>query len=389
MLAVKALRPLWGGVIWSPISPARVADLPDPTLPGSRWLRVRNIQCGICATDLGILFINVDPAVAPAALPGNNRFYLGHEVVGQVIEVGADVSRFKVGDRVVMESRFTGPNCHTQEIEPPCTYCSRGQTRLCENASLNRGPSGIGGGWGDGYVAHEAELWPVPEEIDDDQASLIEPMAVSLHSILRKPPGAGDHVLIIGAGIIGLLTAQLVKLVEPNCHLTVIGRHRHQLELAAQMGVDEVLSGGDLYDQVARITNAKHYALQLNRGMLLGGFDVVYDCVGDSKTVIDGLRWAKASGTVVLVGISLNNLKVDLNPIWYQEVDLIGSNTFGTENWQGRKVHTYDLVIEMLSQGKLKHESLITHRFSFEDYKQAIATATDKRTGSIKVSFMY
>jgi threonine dehydrogenase-like Zn-dependent dehydrogenase len=80
---------------------------------------------------------------------------------------------------------------------------------------------------------------------------------------------------------------------------------------------------------------------------------------------------------------------VDLNPIWYQEVDLIGSNTFGTENWGGRKVHTYDLVIEMLSEGILKHEGLITHRFPFDDYKRAIATATDKSTGSIKVSFMY
>jgi threonine dehydrogenase-like Zn-dependent dehydrogenase len=314
---------------------------------------------------------------------------LGHEVVGEVIEVGSEVERFKVGDRVVMESRFTGPNCHTQEIEPLCTYCSQGQTRLCENASLNRGPAGIGGGWGDGYIAHESELWFVPEDIDDDQASLIEPMAVSLHSILRKPPEPGDRVLIIGAGIIGLLTAQLIKLVEPDCHLTVIGRHRHQLELARHTDADEIFPDGDLYDEMARITNAKHYTVPLNRGMLLGGFDVVYDCVGDSKTVIDGLRWTKALGTMVLVGISLNNLKVDLNPIWYQEVDLIGSNTFGTENWGGRKVHTYDLVIEMLSEGILKHEGLITHRFPFDDYKRAIATATDKSTGSIKVSFMY
>lgn len=389
MLAVKALRPIWSGVIWSPISPARVANLPEPALPGLRWIRVRNIQCGICATDLALLFIKVDPAVAPAALPGNNRFYLGHEVVGEVIEVGSEVKRFQVGDRVVMESRFAGPNCHTQEIEPACTYCSRGQTRLCENASLNRGPVGIGGGWGDGYIAHETELWPVPEDIDDDQASLIEPMAVGLHSVLRRPPQAGDQVLVIGAGIIGLLTAQAVKVVEPNCRLTVIARHRHQVEMAQQLGADEVLTDGDFYTEVARITDAKHYALPMNRGMLLGGFDEVYDCVGDSKTVMDGLRWTKARGTMVLVGVSLNNLRVDLNPIWYQEVNLIGSHTFGVENWQGRNVHTFDFVIEMLSEGKLKHKGLITHRFPFDDYKRAISTAADKRSGSIKVTFNY
>jgi threonine dehydrogenase-like Zn-dependent dehydrogenase len=288
-----------------------------------------------------------------------------------------------------MESRFTGPNCHTQEIEPPCTYCSRGQTRLCENASLNRGPVGIGGGWGDSYTAHESEVWRVPEEINDDQASLIEPIAVGLHSILRKPPKAGDQVLIIGAGIIGLQTAQAVKVVEPNCHLTVIARYRHQVEMALRLGADEVLTDGDLYKQMARITKAKHYSLPMNRGMLLGGFDVVYDCVGDSKTVVDGLRWTKALGTMVLVGISLNSLRVDLNPIWYQEVDLIGSNTFGMENWRGRRIHTYDLVIEMLSEGLLKHEGLITHRFPFDDYKRAISTAADKSSGSIKVTFNY
>ncbi len=389
MLAIKALRPIWRGVIWSRLSPASVVDLPEPTLPGPRWLKVRNIQCGICATDLALLFVEVDPAVAPAALPGNNRFYLGHEVVGEVTEVGPEVKRFEAGDRVVMESRFTGPNCLTQEIEPPCEYCVQGQTRLCENASLNLGPVGIGGGWGDGYTAHESEVWAVPRDIDDDQASLIEPAAVALHSVLRRRPRACQKVLVIGAGIIGLLTAQMAKAIEPNSHLTIIARYHHQTEMAVHMGADEFIAGGDLYTEMARITDAKHYQSPLNKGMLLGGFDVVYDCVGDSNTVMDGLRWTKAGGAMVLVGVSLSNLKVDLNPVWYQEVDLIGSHTFGVEDWRGRRVHTYDLVIEMLKEGVLKHEGLITHRFPFDDYKRAIATAADKRSGSIKVVFSY
>ena len=389
MLAVKAMRPVWPGVVWSPFSPASVANVPEPALPDPRWLRVRNIQCGICATDLSLLFVEVNPAVAPAALPGNSRFYLGHEVVSEVIEVGPKVERFKVGDRVVMESRFAGSNCHTQSVEPPCEHCTQGQTRLCENASLNRGPVGVGGGWGDGYTAHESEVWTVPEGIDDDQATLIEPAAVALHSVLRRHPRAGEKVLIIGAGIIGLLTAQLVKVIEPTLHLTIIARYSHQAEMAVHMGADEVIKGGDTYAEMARITNAKHYRQLLNRGMLLGGFDIVYDCVGDSSTLMDGLRWTKARGAIVLVGVSLSNLKVDLNPIWYQEVDLIGSHTFGMENWRGRSLHTYDLVIEMFKESALKHEGLITHRFPFKEYKRAIATASDKHRGSIKVVFKY
>lgn len=389
MLAVKAVRPVWGGVVWSPVSPSRVADLPEAELPGPRWLRVRNLQCGICATDLSLLFVEVNPAVAPAALPGNNRFYLGHEVIGEVVEVGPEVTRFQVGDRVVMESRFAGSNCHTQEIEPPCEHCAQGQTRLCENASLNQGPVGVGGGWGDGYTAHETEVWAVPEGLSDDQATLIEPAAVALHAVLRRAPRPGEKVLVIGAGIIGLLTAQMVKLIEPDSYVAIIARYPHQAEMAGRMGADEVLAGGEMYAEMARVTGAKHYRSTMNRGMLLGGYDVVYDCVGDSRSVLDGLRWTKAGGAVVLVGVSLSNLKVDLNPVWYQEVDLIGSHTFGMENWGGKIQHTFDLVIEMFRDGRLAHEGLITHRFPFADYKRAIATAADKRSGSIKVVFQY
>jgi len=389
MLAVKALQPLWPGVVWSPLSPAHVVDLPAPPLPGPRWLRVRNSQCGVCATDLMFLFVRVNPAVAPAALPGNTRFYLGHEVVGEVVEVGPKVIRFKVGDRVVMESRFTGPNCHTQEIDPPCRYCAQGQTRLCENASLGRGPVGVGGGWGDGYTAHEAEVWPVPDDLNDDQATLIETMAVALHGVLRRPPSAGEHALVIGAGIVGLLFIQAAKVVTPECHLTVLARYPHQEKMARMLGADEVLNRGDLYPEIAHITGAKYYEAPLNRGMLLGGYEVVYDCVGSSETLLDGLRWVRAGGALVLVGISLSSLKVDLNPVWYQEVDLIGSHTFGVEDWQGRRVHTFDLVIEMLQQGSLAYEGLITHRFPFEQYRRAIRTAVDKRSRSIKVIFTY
>lgn len=386
LLAVKYLHRIWPGVVWSPLSHARMVDLPEPSLPDGRWIRVRNRQCGICETDLCLLFIDADVGIGPAALPGTERFFLGHEVVGDVVEVGSRVSRFKVGDKVVMESRFAGANCHTQEIDPPCRFCADGQTRLCENASLGLGRRGVGGGWGDGYTAHESEVWPAPDDLDDDQAALIEPMAVALHGVLRRPPRSGEHALVIGAGIIGLLTVQAVKVVAPECHLTVLARYPHQADAARRFGADEVIGeSGDVYAEVARVTGAKLYRAPLNRGMILGGFEVIYDCVGKADTLGNALRWARASGTVVMIGIDLRGLKVDLNPIWYQEVDLIGSHTFGLETWRGRRLHTFDLVVEMLQEGALSHKGLITHRFPLDEYQRAIETAMDKSTGSIKV----
>lgn len=377
--------------MWSPIAPTGVENIPDPELPGSKWLRVRNRQCGICTTDLTIFFVDIDPRVAPAALPGINRVYLGHEAVGVVAEVGSEVKRFKVGDRVVMEARPWGsPNCFTQELEAPCEYCSRGDTRLCLNSSLRMGPEGAGGGWADSYTAHESEVWPVPDDISDDQASLIEPMAVAVHGVLRRRPAPGEKVLVIGSGIIGLLTLQALKALAPESHVTSVVRYEHQGQAAERLGADEVISdSGDLYAKAARITNAKYYQSTLNRGMLLGGYDVVFDCVGTKYTQRDSLRLTKAGGTVVLVGISLQQMKIDMTPIWFQEVDLIGSMTFGMEQLDGRRLHTFDLVIEMLQSGALSEADLITHRLPFAEYHKAIATAVDKRTGSIKVTLTF
>lgn len=382
---------MWPGVVWTPIAPTGVEEIPDPELPGPRWLRVRNRQCGICATDLSLFFVNIDPRVAPAALPGFNRIYLGHEAVGEVVEIGPGVARFKVGDRVVIEARPGGsPNCYTQEIDTPCEYCARGDTRLCENGSLGMAPAGAGSGWADSYTAHESEVWPVPDDLTDDQASLIEPMAVAVHAVLRRRPEAGEKVLVVGSGIIGLLTLQALKALSPESPVTSIVRYSHQGEAAARLGADEVISdGADIYAKAARITKAKYYQGTLNRGMLLGGYDVVYDCVGSKFTLRDSLRLVRAGGTVVIVGISLNRMKFDTSPIWFQEVDLIGSKTFGMEKMDGRRVHTFDLVIEMLQEGVLSEAELITHRFPFAEYQKAISTAMDKRTGAIKVTLTF
>lgn len=388
-LAVKALRPIWEGVVWSPIAPFGEETIPEPDLPGSSWLRVQNLQCGICSTDINILKIKLDPKISAIALPGNNRVYLGHEAVGKVTETGSDVQGLKVGQRVVMESKpFGSPNCHTQEIEPICSYCRSGATRLCTNASLGMGLEGVGGGWGDGYTTHETEVWPVPDDLSNDQASMIEPMAVALHGVLRRPPHPGEKVLVIGAGIIGLLTLQCLKAVTPDVHVTILARYPQQIKAAERFGADEIVTGENVYLQLAHITGAKYYSAPFNRGMMLGGYNIVYDCVGSADTIWDGLRWTMASGSLVLIGTSLDTIKVDLSPVYIREVDIIGSITFGVERWKGREAHTFELVIDMLQSGELSIDGLITHRFPFDDYRKAVQAASDKSTGAIKVTLV-
>lgn len=385
-LAVKALRPVWPGVIWSPLSPARLADLGDPPLPGRRWIRVRNRQCGICATDLSLLLVKADPGVSPAAFTSRTRYYLGHEVVSDVVEVGEGVRRLRPGDRVVMGSRFFGPDCYTQDIVPPCRPCAEGWTVRCENAGRS-GEVGAGGGWGDGYTAHETQVVRVAQSLSDDQASLVEPMAVALHAVLRRPPAPGERSLVLGSGIIGLLVMQALRVVEPSARVTAMARHPQQAEAARRLGAQEVIRDGDPYSDVARLTGGSLHRAPMNRGTILGGFDVVYDCVGSGSTLTDALRWTRSRGAVVLVGIDLRFLKVDLTPTWHQEIEVVGASGYGPESWRGATTHTFGLVIEMLQEGALRAEGLITHRFPLSEYRRAIATALDKRTGSIKVTF--
>ncbi len=390
ILLVKALRPIWPGIVYSPLSSTRFEEVADEPLPGPHWIRVRNRLCGICASDLHLFLAEADPQIAGAALPGTNRLYLGHEVIGEVSETSPGVTSFKVGDRVIMDSRaIMSPTCLSQELAQPCRHCAQGNYQLCENASLGQGPAGVGGGWGDSFTAHVTEVYPAPDELDDESAMMIEPLSVGVRSALAKLPQPDDQVLVIGCGIVGLNVVQAVRALSPDCRITAMARYPQQIDMARQLGAAEVISGDDPYEAVTRITGAKLYAGPFNNRMLLGGFDVVYDCVGSATSVQDSLRWARAGGTVVLVGVSLERLRVDLSPVWYQEVNLIGTVAHGMEEWNGRHQSTYDLTRDLLLSGKLTTAGLITHYFRLEKWREAIKTARDKRTGAIKVVFDY
>jgi threonine dehydrogenase-like Zn-dependent dehydrogenase len=388
VLMTKFIAPLWPGFVWTPLSASRVDEFPAPPLPGPRWLRLENEQCGICSSDLSLLFVQADPALAPAALPGVSRFWLGHEALSVVTEVGPGVTRFNVGDRVIMDTHFYGANCLILEINPPCRYCADGQPIFCLNKS-EPGPRGIGGGFGDGYVAHEAAVYPVPDWLSADQAMMAEPAAIAVHGFLRCPPKPGDKVLVLGAGVIALLYVSVIRALCPEAEITVLARYPHQQEMAENLGAKHVLSEKASYQDIAGITGGQFFSAPLNKGIVTGGFDIIYDCVGTPRTTTDALRWTRANGTVVMVGLHMKPMKkVDLSLVWYHQVDLIGAYAHGMDTWNGQRKHTYEWVVDLFRKDKLPVERLVTHRFPFRDYKEAIRVATSKGDEkAIKVIF--
>ncbi|MBC7224108.1 MAG: zinc-binding dehydrogenase, partial [Anaerolineae bacterium] len=325
------------------------------------------------------VFLDVGLDVAPAALPSHQRTYLGHEMVGEVVELGPAVEGFALGDRVVRWGR--GHDCRARGRADLCGPCARGHRVLCERASEPGGPEPVGGGFGDTFITPASTLLPVPEGLPDEEAIFAEPAAVAIHAAWRRVPQPGERVLVLGCGTIGFLLLQVLRILAPECEIAAVAQFPWQAEMARQFGADHTfLAHEDGFAQVARLTGARLYEGWRGNRMLLGGFDVVFDVVGVAQTLQNALRWTRAGGTVVLVGANLHRMTVDLTPVWYQEVDLIGAIGHDVVSWEGEPLSTFALAMRWMASGQLRCRELLTHRFPLADYRRAFLVALDKRT---------
>ncbi len=387
MLLTQVLGRVSRRAYFAPTAPLQVIDLPDPPLPAPTWVRVRNRLCGICGSDLHQLFLDAGLDVAPVALPAHKRIYLGHEMIGDVIEVGEDVQGLKVGDRVVRWGR--ADDCLARGREELCPACARGHRVLCAVASEPREFRPVGGGYGDSFIGPASTLLPVPASLTDEQAIFTEPAAVAIHAAWRRPAEPGERVLVLGCGTVGFLLIQVIRLLQPACEITAVAEFPWQADLARAFGAEHTfLAGDDGFAETARLTGARLYEGRLGNRMLMGGFDVVFDVVGIAATLNNALRWTRAGGAVVLVGVNLHRMQLDVTPVWYQEVDLIGAVGHDVVVWEGETLSTFELAMRWMQTAKLNCDELLTHRFPLDAYRQAFATALDKRVHrSIKVAF--
>jgi threonine dehydrogenase-like Zn-dependent dehydrogenase len=350
-------------------------------------VRVRNRLCGICGSDLQQIFLDAGLDVAPVALPSHQRIYLGHEMVGDVVETGGAVHSFQVGDRVVRWGRAN--DCQARGRKQLCPPCARGHRVLCQFASEPREHLPVGGGFGDSFIGPASTLLPVPDGLTDEQAIFIEPAAIAIHAAWRRPPEPGERVLVLGCGTIGFLLIQVLRQRQPACEITALAQFPWQADLARRYGAHEAfLASDDGYSQVALRTGARLYEGHAGNRMLMGGFDLILDVVGIDSTLSSALRWARAGGTVVLVGVNLHRMHLDVTPIWYQEVDLLGAVGHDIVTWEGQHISAFELAMRWMQAGVLNTEALLTHRFPLGAYRQAFRTAVDKRASrSVKVAF--
>jgi len=393
----KAAGWVWPKVFWSDYSNLRLTSVSVPRLPTQRWVRLRSVLGGICGTDMTSIMQRQHPA---SILQAFSSFpaVLGHENVAIVDQVGAEVSIWKPGDRVVVESALS---CVPRGIDPVCSQCASGRFTLCANFRSGPLPMGsmigwnsfTGGSWSPYFVAHESQLYHVPDGIDDSVAVLVDPIAGALHAVLRHLPDDNDQVLILGSGLIGMGVAASIRALGSRCRLVGLDQNPRHAEMIKRFGVQEtiVVPGSSSqfarYNQVAGHIGGTVVPTRFGHQAFIGGFDAVYDCVGSGQSLTDAMKYTRPRGTVIEVGTSQIAL-VDTAPLWFDELNLIGSNGRAIEQYQGKSMHTYEVVFELIQQGKIDLTGLLTHRFRIEEYREAFHALLNRHeSGAIKVAF--
>jgi threonine dehydrogenase-like Zn-dependent dehydrogenase len=385
---IKALSTVWKKAALSRLSPLKYAEVEEPEIPGPNWVKVKNKMCGLCGSDVHFLFMEIDPRVAPAAVPALPRKFLGHEMVGAVVDAGEGAAEFRRGDRVIQ--RIDWPSCFQKESAPMCRQCARGNYPLCENPGWEGLPLNVGGGFSPYMVLHKTQLIKIDDAMPDEHAILIEPTACAVRAVLKRPPGEGEKALVIGTGAIGLSLIGVARAMHPDVEIHATYRYPHQAEMAMALGASGVVEEKDAYRRVAEITGGRHFSGLFNNEMVIGGFDVIYDTVGSDRSLKDALRWARSEGSVVVVGINFAPKKLDYSPVWFQEVKLFGINCHGREVFRGEETNSFEVALTLYREEALDFSNFVTHRFPVQDYLKAIETFLDKgKTRVVKIALVH
>jgi threonine dehydrogenase-like Zn-dependent dehydrogenase len=388
-IPTKILSLFTKNVYGTRISPLIYGEAPIPELPSEEWVRVKSRLTGICGSDLTAITLKgrLDNPIAKfISFP----MYLGHEIVGEIDHPGQEVKDFRKGERVAV---YPILSCLPRGISPPCSFCEKGDFALCGNLASGSLPPGqcigvnsrTGGGFSEYLVAHCSQLFRIPDSIPDEQAVLLDPLCVALHAVLLQRPEAGHRVLVVGAGIIGLCVIQVLRALDIPCKIYVIARHPFQKEMALSFGADRIVEDTDDPKTTAPLADelkAQQYASRFVKPFFVGGFDVTYDCVGTGKTLQMSTYRANQRGKVVLVGASPPE-RFEWSLLFWKEVQLIGSLSYGMEEVRGKRRHAFEIALEMMEKKRIRLDLIPVEAYPIDEYRKALSDLLNKGSSRI------
>ena len=281
-------------------------------------------------------------------------FVLGHEAGGTVVEVGADVTNLKVGDRVALEP---GKTCGK------CEFCKSGRYNLCPDVIFFATPP-VDGVFQE-YVAHEAGLcFKIPDNMTTEEAALIEPLAVGMHAANQGDAHLGQTAVVTGSGCIGLMSLLSLK-ARGVSKVIVVDVIEKRLQQAKKLGADYVINGKE-EDTVARI-------MELTDGK---GFDLGIETSGSQFCASQQIQAAKKGATIVLVGYSASG-EMTLPIGMSLDKELTFKTVFRYRN-------IYPMAIEAVASGKIDVKGVVTDYFKLDDIQEALTACVEDKANIVK-----
>ena len=320
-------------------------DVPEPEVRDNDVL-IKVDRTGICGTDLHIY--NWDEwAKETVPVP----MVVGHEFVGEIVEVGKNVRDFHLGEIVSGEGHVVCGHCRN---------CMAGRRHLCNDTA------GIGvtrpGAFAEFISLPQTNVWAHSPNIDLDVASIFDPFGNATHSALSFPV-LGEDVLITGAGPIGIMSAAIVKHAGAR-HVVISDVNPYRLELARKMGVTSAVN----------VTEQSIAEIQKELGME-EGFDVGLEMSGNSGAFNDMISNMCHGGKIALLGIPEKGMVIDWNAVVFNMLTIKG--IYGREMYE-----TWYKMTVMLQSG-LNIAPVITHRFKFDDFRDGFKTALSGESGKV------
>lgn len=326
-----------------------MAEIPAPELAADELL-VRVAACGICGSDVHGYDGSSGRRIPPLVM--------GHEAAGSVVARGTACQKFAVGDRVTFDSTvYCGE----------CVFCMRGQVNLCEERQVlgvSCGEYRRMGAFAELVAIPERIAYRLPDALSFAEAAMLEAVSVAMHAVRLTPPEPGDTALVIGAGMIGALTAQAAR-GYGYAQVIVADLDADRLKLMRELGFEHTLqaTGEELLRQV-----------QARTGGL--GADAVFEAVGKNDTVKVAIDCARKGGRVTLIGNVTPEVTLPLQKVVSRELRLQGSAASSGE---------YPEAMEWMTRGTIQVKPLISALAPLDEGADWFARLYGREAGLMKV----
>ena len=321
MKAVKIMKP----------NELQIIDMEKPAIDEKNNVLVKIHVAGICGSDVGIYHGKNAAATYPRVI--------GHEMVGEIVETGENVTKRKVGDRVIIDQVTACGHCYA---------CRKGRPNVSENLQV-RGEH-IDGGYREYMAVPESDCYLLPETLSYEDAVMIEPTTIAVQACSRAELVFEDNLMIIGAGALGSSILRIARLYNPH-KIIMVDIEEDKLKESLENGATDIINSKveDVVEKAHELTDGYGPTVVIDAACFHGSFLTACKCAGNA-------------GRVITMGFGVDPDEINQFAITSKELDVRGSRL------QNRKFQT---VIDMVNKGKVNLNNSISHRFYFEDAQKA------------------